>query len=174
MRFAVIGDLDRVDTVVRRTSQLTVPLDGLDFVFLHQEVEAFRVLGDDLVLAVLNGRPVQLPRIHAFNAKLFGFFQVIPQFRVEQQRLGRNAAHMEAGSAEESVLFDECGFQAVLAGADGAGISGGPAANDGYVINGFWQSRAPPVGTDENGQTNDSRTGSMWGPNTRALTIGLC
>jgi len=49
--------------------------------------------------------PVQLAGVNAFDAEFFGFFQVIPQFRVEEQRLGRNAADVKAGTAEKSIFF---------------------------------------------------------------------
>jgi hypothetical protein len=92
------------------------------------------VFGDDFCFAVLDGGPVELAGVDAFDAEFFGVFQVIPEFGVEEQRLGGNAADVQAGAAEESVFFDERGFQAVLAGADGGGVSGGAAADDGDVI----------------------------------------
>jgi len=49
---------------------------------------------------------------------------VVPEFGVEQQSLGRDAADVQAGAAEESVFFDESGFQAPLTSADGGGVSG--------------------------------------------------
>ena len=80
-----------------------------------------------------------LRAVDAFDAEFFRFFQVVPKFGVEQQCFGRDAADVQAGAAEESVFFDECGFQAVLAGADGGSVSGRSAADDGYVVNSFGQ-----------------------------------
>ena len=141
--FAVGGDLDGQHTVLRRAGQLAVSPDGFDFVLLHQELETLGVLGHDLRLALLDGGPVQLAGVDAFDAEFFGVFQVVPEFGVEQQRLGRDAAHVQAGAAEHVVFFDEGGFQAVLAGADGGGVASRTAADDGDVINGFGQRDCP-------------------------------
>ena len=140
---AVVGDFDREHAVLRRAGKFAVAFHGLDFVLLHQELETLGVLGDDLSFALLDGGPVQFARVDAFDAEFFGFFQVIPEFGVEEQRLGRDAADMQAGAAEESVFFDERGFQAVLAGADGGGVSGRAAADDGYVVHGVGQWNSP-------------------------------
>ena len=161
----VVHDFDGQHAILRRAGQLAVALHGLNLILLHQELEALGVLGHDLRLAILNRGPVQLARVHALDAKFLGVFEVVPEFGVEQQRLGRNAAHVQAGAAEESVFFDECGFQALLAGANGGGVSGRSAADDGDVINGFRQSNRSSVGRDDQRQTNDSRTGWRRRPN---------
>ena len=80
-----------------------------------------------------------LRRIYAFDAEFLGVFQVVPKFGIEQQRFGRDAAYVQAGAAEHVVFLDEGGFQAVLAGADGCGVTSRSAADDGDVINGFRQ-----------------------------------
>ena len=97
------------------------------------------MLGDDLRLALLDGCPVQLARVHALDAEFLGLFQVVPELGIEQQRLGRNAADVQAGAAEHVVLLDESGFQSILAGANGGRVAGRTAADDGDVIDGFRQ-----------------------------------
>ena len=97
------------------------------------------MLGDNLRLAILHGGPVQLAGVHALDAKFFRVFEVVPQLGIEQQRLGGNAAHMQAGAAEHIVFLDEGGFQTPLARANGGGVPGRPAADDGDVINSFRQ-----------------------------------
>ena len=126
---------------MRRAGQLAVSADGFYFILLHQEIETLGVLGHDLRLALLDGGPIQLAGVYAFDAEFLCFFQVVPKFGVEQQRLGRDAAYVQAGAAEHVVFFDEGGFQAVLAGADRGGVASRAAADDGDVINGFGQSR---------------------------------
>src|SRR5205807_72937 len=103
-------------------------------------------------LTFLDCCPVQFASADAFYAKFLGIFQVVPNLSVEQQRFCRNAAHMQACAAEIRVLLNESGFQAVLAGADGSGISGRAAANHGNVINCVWQS-CTPLTMDEPRQT---------------------
>ena len=101
------------------------------------------MLGHDLRLALLDGRPIQLARVHAFDTEFFRLFQVVPELGIEQQGLGRDAADVQAGAAEHVVLLDECGFQSILAGADGGGVAGRTTADDGDVINGFRQRSVP-------------------------------
>ena len=74
---------------------------SFDLILPHQEFETLGVLGHDLVLAVLDGRPVQLARIDAFDAEFLGILQVIPKFGVEQQSFCGNAADVKARSAED-------------------------------------------------------------------------
>jgi hypothetical protein len=97
------------------------------------------MLGDDLSFAFLDGGPVEFARVYAFNTEFLSFLQMVPEFGIEKQRFGRDAADMQAGAAEESVFFDERGFQAVLAGADRGSVSGRAAADDGYVVRGVGQ-----------------------------------
>jgi hypothetical protein len=51
-----------------------------------------------------------------------------------QQRLGRNAAHMQAGAAQLGVFFDDGGLQAVLAGAHRCRVAAGAATNHNQVV----------------------------------------
>ena len=80
--------------------------------------------------------------LHLFD-EFLRFFEMVPEFGIEQQRLGWNAAHVQARAAEKSIFFNECGFQAPLARADGRGVSGRSAADDGDVINSFRQRISP-------------------------------
>ena len=115
------------------------PGDDGDLVLPHQEVEAFDVLGDDLVLAVEHGLPVDLAFAEAFDAVFLRVLQVVVDLGVEEQRLGGDAAHMQAGSAQLLGLLDQRDLQAVLSGANRGCVSGGTAAEDGYVVDGFCQ-----------------------------------
>src|ERR1700722_1597608 len=82
--FVVVDDLDGEHAVLGGAGHFSVTLDRIHFIFLHQEFEAFGVLGDDFRFAVLDGSPVQLARVHAFDAEFFGVFEVIPEFGVEE------------------------------------------------------------------------------------------
>ena len=99
------------------------------------------MLGDDLSFSLLDCGPVELAGVYPFDTEFLRFFQVIPEFGIEQQSFRRNTADVETGAAEESVFFNESGFQAILAGADGGGVSGRAAADDGNVVDGFGQGR---------------------------------
>ena len=141
--FVVVHNFDCEHAILRGAGKFAIAADGLDFIFLHQKFEALGVLGDDLVLAVLDRGPIQLARVYAFDAKFFRFFQVVPELGIEQQSFGRDAADMQASAAEDVVFFDERGLQALLAGANGGRVSGGAAADDGDVIDGFGQDVPP-------------------------------
>ena len=66
-------------------------------------------------------------------------FEMVPDLGIEQQRLGRNAAHVQTGAAQLVVFLDEADLQAPLAATDGRGVSGRAAADDGYVVDSLWQ-----------------------------------
>jgi len=150
-----------VHAILRGADELSVAFDGLDLILAHEKFEALGVFGDDLRLAVLNGRPVQLARIHAFDAKFLGVFQLIPKFGIEQQRLGWNATHVQAGSAEEAVFFNQSCLEAELTSTDGGSVSGRPAADDGDVVGIFRQSKRSLRRMMTTVQTSDSTTG-LW------------
>ncbi len=57
---AVVFHFNCVHAILRRTGELAVTFNGLNFVLAHQEIEPLGVFGDDLRLTVLNGAPIQL------------------------------------------------------------------------------------------------------------------
>jgi hypothetical protein len=137
--FTIGSDFDGQHPVLRRASQLTVAANRFHLVLLHEEIEALGVLGHDFRLACLHGRPIQPGSVHAFDAEFFGVFEMVPNFGVEEQGFGRDAAYMEAGASEHAVLLDEGGFQAILTGADCGRVARRTTADDSDVINGFGQ-----------------------------------
>ena len=54
-------------------------------------------------------------------------------FAEREERLGRNAADIEAGSAKGGAFFDQRDLEAELGGAKGAHITTGTGADDGNV-----------------------------------------
>src|SRR5206468_2954641 len=88
-----VCDFHAEDAVLSSAGELAVSADGLDFVLLHQELETFGMLGNDLAFTLLNGGPVELARVHPFDAEFLRLFEMVPEFSVEQQGLGGNAAH---------------------------------------------------------------------------------
>ncbi len=91
------------------------------------------------------------------QAEFRAFLHVVEDLGVEQQRLGRNAADVQAGAAQVRVFFDKRGLQAELAGANGRGVSGRSAADDGYVVDGLWQVLAPILWRYENGKSRPTK-----------------
>ena len=65
---------------------------------------------------------------------LFRVQEMLPHVGGVEKRLGRDAADMQAAAAQFRVFFDECGFQAVLAGANSRRITTGTAPDDDHVV----------------------------------------
>ena len=71
------------------------------------------------------------------DAEFGGVLEVVPELGVEEESLGGDATDVEAGAAEDGVLLDERDFEAELAAANGGGVAGGAAADDGDVVDGL-------------------------------------
>ena len=80
---AAVGDFDVVNAILGGAGQFAVAFNGLDFVLLHQKLEAFGVFSDDLPFALLNRGPVQLTSVDPLDPEFLGVFQVVPEFGVE-------------------------------------------------------------------------------------------
>ena len=93
------------------------------------------MLGDDGLLALLHRIPVQRAAVNAVDAVLGRMLQVVPQLGIEQQRLGGNAAHVQAGSTQHVHSFDQCSFQSKLSGANRRRVTGWSAAHNRHVVN---------------------------------------
>jgi len=96
------------------------------------------VFGDNRVLARHHRAPVQRPCLDALKAKLLRFLQVVPQFGVEQQGLGRNASHKQASPAQPGVCVNERDLQPILRSANRRRVARRPSADHCHVVNGFW------------------------------------
>src|SRR5262249_47035727 len=83
-----------------------------DLVLAEQELDAFRVLPDDIVLALEH--PGKIERNNArMDAVVRGMeLRELEMLRAGEQRLRRNAADVDAGAAEGLVLLDADGLEA--------------------------------------------------------------
>ena len=95
------GDLDR-----RRGDQPALALDVGDLVRLHQALKTLVEAVDDAVLVGVHGRNVDAVE-RRFDADRCTVARAVSDLGRVQQRLGRNAAAMQAGAAD-LVLFDQC------------------------------------------------------------------
>src|SRR6266853_1147988 len=136
-------NLNRVHAVLCGAGEAAEAEHAVNLVLADEKIEPLGVLGDDLVLAVLNILPVELACSQAVNAVLFGVLEMVIDFSIEEQGFGGDAANVQACAAELVVFFDEAGFQSKLARAECGGVSAGSGADDGDVINGVWHSSAP-------------------------------
>ncbi len=63
-----------------------------------------------------------------------GIHEVLPQVGRVEQRLGRDAADVQAGAAKLRIFFNNRGLQAVLAGANRRGVATRATPNHNQVV----------------------------------------
>ena len=136
-----LADLDLPAAVLCGTDEGPVTGKERHLVLLEQPLDAAGELGDDAVLAPDHGRNVDFRRadrnaLRGETVRRFG-----KEVRGVQQRLGRNAAYIEAGAAETrlalgvgvGVGFAAGDFEAELRGADRGHVAAGTAADDEHI-----------------------------------------
>jgi hypothetical protein len=107
--------------------------EGVDLVLLEQEGDAVDVGGDGLVLVLHHAREVELRLDH--DAEMLHPVRGLGEhLGGVEQRLRRDAADIEAGSAERVALLDDADLQPELRGADGADIAAGAGAYHDDVV----------------------------------------
>ena len=129
LRAVVAVDLDLVG---RR--KLAPALDIVDLVLLEQALDAARQLPHVLVLVGEHLAQVEADagRVDAKLAHVV--LGLVVEVRRVQQRLGRDAADVEAGAAERAALLDARDLHAHLAGLDGRDVAAGAATDDNEVL----------------------------------------
>src|SRR3954447_1706936 len=109
--------------------------DPVDLVLLEQELDAAGQSLDDLVLAGLYLVHVEgnggLPER---EAPFLPVLRDLERVRVLEQRLGRDAAPVQARAAEDGRAFDHGRLEADLRGADGGHVAARPRADDDNVV----------------------------------------
>ncbi|BBX40339.1 hypothetical protein MSIM_17900 [Mycobacterium simiae] len=83
--------------------------------------------------AAIEGHPIVEGHLAAHAEGLGVLGEDVHEFGVTQQRLGWDAADVEAHAAP-ILRFDDCGVQAQLRGADGCDIAAGTGSEDNNVI----------------------------------------
>ena len=111
-------------------AQRPAPLRPRDLVLAKQELDALRVLPDDVVLPLEHRVEIerQLPDPDAVRRRRV--LSKLIMLGRRQQRLRRNAADVDARAAERLVHLDADGRQAQLRGPDRGDISARPTADD--------------------------------------------
>ncbi len=132
---AVRIHVHRVHAILRTARQPSKTRKNRDLVLLHQELKALHVLRDDRVLARQHRRPIERRRPDPRDAVLRRVLQVVPELGVEQQRLGRNAAHVQARPAQLRARVNQRDLQPILRPANRRRIPSRPAADHRHVIN---------------------------------------
>ncbi|MNZ58411.1 hypothetical protein D3C78_764180 [compost metagenome] len=113
--------------------------EGGDAVGLEQSGDAAGQVLDDVGLALDHRRHVHGHAFHLDAVDLKGFLGFVVLVGAVQQRLGRDAAYVQAGTAESDlavladVLLDAGSLQAELGGTDGGNVTARASANHNHV-----------------------------------------
>src|SRR3546814_488614 len=119
-------------------------VEDRNLVFLHQELDAARELGRDLARALDHLLRVDGDLAFNLEAVGFGVLDVAVDLGRAQQRLGRDAAPVQADAAE-LVALDDGGLEAQLGRADRRGIAAGAGAEDDDVETGVAHVGSSPL-----------------------------
>ena len=103
--------------------ELCFTLDPGDLVLFEQKLHAFGVGAHHLALARLHARQVQLHLAHGNAVVLQRMLSLMEILRGLQQRLGGNAADIQACPAQRLTLLDARHLQPQLRRANGADIT---------------------------------------------------
>ena len=130
-RLAAVGALDD-DLAGRGDARLAVK--PVDLVLLEQEGDAVDVGGDGVVLVLHHRGEIELRRADDDAERREAVAGLLEHLRGVKQRLGGDAADVEAGAAERLALLDHGDLHAELRGADRADIAAGAGADDDEII----------------------------------------
>ena len=126
------GDLGAVDVERVRAGELGGALDDLDVAGLGHAGQAVGELLDGAVLERAHAVEVDLGLAEG-DPRAGGLLGVGEHAREVQQRLGGDAADVEADAAEALVALDEHGLQAEVGGAEGGGVAARARADHDHV-----------------------------------------
>ncbi len=122
-----------LDFDLARPGEPPAAADPVDLVLLEQELDALGVGVDDVLLALLDAHHVEGGRGDV-DAEVVGLADLVEHRRRLQQRLGRDAAALQARAAELGVLLDHRHLEPELTGADAGDVAAGAAADDDHVV----------------------------------------
>ena len=115
------------------SSNASLAVDRIDLVFLQQEIDALDVALHRLILEAEHRWKIEL-RLHP-DAKMRKIMARLSEaLRSVKQRLGWDAADVEASAAMGGAFLDDCDFHSELSGADGANITAGAGADDNEIV----------------------------------------
>ena len=92
------------------------------------------------------------------DAVRLGVLELVEQVGGVEQGLGRDAAAVQAGAAEEGILLDDGGLETELAGADGGDVAAGTGAENRDVED-FVLSQGPTPRERDDGTPRGMRAG---------------
>lgn len=101
-----LAALNEVDSDGVLVLECAGALDVLDVVLLEEELDTLGQTSNRRILRLHHGREVELDIADLDTAALGVVEDLVVEVRVVQERLGRNAADVQAGSAEGAALLD--------------------------------------------------------------------
>ena len=116
----------------------------VDLVLLEQELDALGQGLHDLVLVAQHRRQVELDAAHLDAVPGHAVPGLLEQMRGVQQRLGRDAADIEAGAAERAALLDAGDLEPELGRLDRGHVAAWPAAHDHQIVPRLAHDPTPP------------------------------
>ncbi len=124
--------LGLLDLDVERVEELADAAHDVDLAALRHAGEPAGELADDLVLPAAQLVEVDL-RLAEVDAVLGQHLRFVHHRRHVQQRLGRNAADVQAHAAERRVALDQHDLHAEVGGAEGGAVAAGAGAEHQHV-----------------------------------------
>jgi len=100
--------IDQVDSNSVLVLERSSTLDVFDIVLLEEELDALGQAGHGRVLCLHHGGEVELDIAHLNAAALCVVEDLVVEVGVVKERLGGNAADVEAGPAEGAALLNAC------------------------------------------------------------------
>ena len=124
-----VGDLD-----LARRRMRPSPMKGSTLFFLNRKATPLTLAATVSSLCfIMRGRSSSaVPTTTPSGTEAMG--RLLEHLRGVEQRLGRDAADVEAGAAEGLALLDHRDLQAELGGADGADVAPGASADDDDIV----------------------------------------
>src|SRR4029077_1709802 len=113
--------------------QLAEAGDALDLVLFEQELDAFGVGIDDILLAGLDDVPVE-SHVADGDPELLRLLDFRPDVGVLEERFGGDAAAVQARATQKWIFLDDGDLHAELACADAGDIAARTAADDHHVV----------------------------------------
>ena len=124
----------RLDGHASRRGDATLAAHPVDLVLLEQIGDAVDVGGDRVVLVLHHRAEIELGRRDDDAEGREAMRRLVEHFGGVEERLGRNAADVEAGSAERLHLLDHGDLHAELGRANGADVAAGAGADDNEIV----------------------------------------
>ena len=108
-------------------------MDDFDTALGDEELHALIELGDDLVFIGHHRGHIDGHLLAADESVLLTMSDLMEDFGRVQEGLGRDTAYIQAGAAEDGVLFDEGYLEAELGGLNGGDITAGAGTDDNEI-----------------------------------------